>query len=160
MKDILLKTQNDIFSLRVAGICLNDGKILLHKTSDNNGYSLPGGHVTFQETAEQAIIREFSEEIGADIWLGNLKWIGENFFNRSGYPCHQICFYYTVHLLDAQITKNRKFIGNEHSKPIYFEWIPLSSLDRIKLYPENIKTLLNDIHSKEIKHFVCKRKTT
>lgn len=159
MKDILLKAQNDLFSLRVAGICLNGGKILLHKTSNNEGYTLPGGHVAFFETAEQSIIREFSEETGVDVWLGKLKWIGENFFNQGNYPCHQICFYYTVFLLDAGITKNRKFIGNEHNKPIHFEWVPLSSIDRIKLYPENIKTLLKDLHNDDIKHFVSQRKT-
>lgn len=158
MKDILLKTQNDIFSLRVAGICLSNGKILLHKTSNNDGYALPGGHVTFHETAEQAIIREFFEETGVDIWIGKLKWIGENFFNRGGCPCHQICFYYTIFLLDAEITKNRKFIGNEQNKPIHFEWVPLSSIDKIKLYPENIKELLKDLDNDDIKHFVTQRK--
>ncbi len=154
MKDILLKTQNDIFSLRVAGICLNNGKILLHKTSNNDGYALPGGHVTFHETAEQAIIREFPEETGVDIWLGKLKWIGENFFYRNSLLYHQICFYYTVSPLDKEIVKNRKFIGNEHNKPIYFEWVPLSSIDRIKLYPENVKELLKDLNNDNIKHFV------
>lgn len=32
------------------------------------------------ETNEEILIREFKKEIGADISVGNLKWVGEIFF--------------------------------------------------------------------------------
>jgi 8-oxo-dGTP pyrophosphatase MutT (NUDIX family) len=47
----------------------------------DSGYSFPGGHVSFDETNEQTLIREFSEEISADITVNGLRWVGENFFS-------------------------------------------------------------------------------
>lgn len=73
MKDILFKTDDFVFSYRVAGICIRDGKVLLQKPSDDDGYAFPGGHAALGETNEQTLIREFKEETGADIKVGGLR---------------------------------------------------------------------------------------
>jgi ADP-ribose pyrophosphatase YjhB (NUDIX family) len=49
MSDILFKTDNYILSYRVAGICIQNGKVLLQKPTNDNGYAFPGGHVAFGE---------------------------------------------------------------------------------------------------------------
>ena len=61
--DILFKTDDFVFSYRVAGICMQNGKVLLQKPSNDTGYAFPGGHVTLGETNAQTLIREFQEEI-------------------------------------------------------------------------------------------------
>ena len=48
--DILFKTDDHIFSYRVAGICVHNEKVLLHKAKGDEGYAFPGGHVSFGET--------------------------------------------------------------------------------------------------------------
>lgn len=52
----------------------SEGKILLHKRSDNFLWSLPGGAMELGESVKQAVIREMKEETGFDVEV--LKCIG------------------------------------------------------------------------------------
>lgn len=67
-----------------------DGEVLLIKRNNEpfkNYWSLPGGHIDFGETAEEAVIREVKEETGLDFkpnFLSyrdeiypNINWHGE-----------------------------------------------------------------------------------
>lgn len=44
MKDIFFKTEDYIFSYRVAGILIHNGKIILQRPVNGTGYAFPGGH--------------------------------------------------------------------------------------------------------------------
>lgn len=154
MKDILLKVDNNIFSYRVAGICISHNKVLLHKTRNKDGYAFPGGHVRFLETAESAVAREFYEETGKNVFVEELKWIQENYFTMRSNPCHQICLFYKVSLLDTSIINKAVFKGKEENSDVYFEWVPLNKLNEIKIYPENAPQLLKNFSDKHIKHFI------
>lgn len=58
-----------------SAIVVNDeGKILLHKRSDNHLWSLPGGAMDLGESIEETIIREVKEETGLDVEV--LRCIG------------------------------------------------------------------------------------
>ncbi len=92
--DILFRTDEHVFSYRVAGICIRNGKILLQRPTNDTAFALPGGHVSFGETNEQTLVREFKKEIGVNVSVGELKWVQENFFPWGNKPCHQICLYY------------------------------------------------------------------
>ena len=46
MKDIIFKTDDYVFSYRVGGVLIHNGKILLQKVPNDDGYAFPGGHVT------------------------------------------------------------------------------------------------------------------
>lgn len=158
MSDILFKTENYVFSYRVAGILIRDGKVLLQKPTNDNGYAFPGGHVEFGETNEQTLIREFKEEIGADILVKELKWVGEIFFPWGDKPCHQICLYHMIELSDdTQIPLDDSFIAKEtlegRNFDIEFHWIPLEYLKCIEVYPTNAKELLECLDD-GVKHFV------
>ena len=72
MNDILFHRDDYVFSYRVAGILLRDNKILFQKPTNDTGFAIPGGHVEFGETNAQTLEREFKEEIGADIPVGDL----------------------------------------------------------------------------------------
>ncbi len=158
MQDIIFKMENFVFSYRIAGILIRDGKILLQKPLQDDGYSFPGGHVSFGETSDKTLVREFKEEIGADIKVGRLVMIGENFFPWGRKTCQQICLYYLVSLRDeTQIPLKGSFkaldeLCNERTD-LDFCWISLSQLHVIKLYPEGLK---EDILSlpENVKHFV------
>ena len=158
MTDILFKTEEYVFSYRVAGICLHDGKVLLQKAADDNGFAFPGGHVAFGETNTETLAREFQEEIGADIRVGALKWVGEIFFPWGDRPCHQICLYYEVTLQEEhQIPLSGSFPGDEHLEgldfTIMFHWVPLGDLYQIEVYPPNAVELL-DSQDGGVQHFV------
>ena len=96
MPEIFFEKDNYVFSYRVAGILIRNGKVLLQKPIDDVGYAFPGGHVEFGETNEQTLVREFKEEMSADIKVNGLRWVAEMFFQWSGKDFHQICLYYDV----------------------------------------------------------------
>ncbi len=45
----------------------SDGRILLHRRSDNGRWGLPGGGIEMDETAGEAVVREVREETGYDV---------------------------------------------------------------------------------------------
>ena len=157
MADILFKRDNFVFSYRVAGICIQNGKVLLQKPTNDDGFSFPGGHVAFGETNEEMLRREFKEEIGADISVGTLKWVGEQFFPWGKKPCHQICLYYTVTIEDPAVPTEGMFLAQEQieggSFQLEFHWVPISSVAGRKVYPTNAAQLLAHL-DEGVQHFV------
>jgi ADP-ribose pyrophosphatase YjhB (NUDIX family) len=159
MNDILFKTEEYIFSYRVAGIAIQNKKVLLQKPINDNGFAFPGGHVSFGETNEETLLREFKEEINAKIKVNDLKWIGELFFPWGNKPCHQICLYYLIDILDESTPKDGMFYANEslsgENMKLEFHWIPISDFSRIDVYPLNVKELIKSINDGP-KHFIYK----
>ena len=65
--DILFKNDDFVFSYRVGGILMRNGKILLQRPK-NDDYAIIGGHVAAMETSMEALKRQ--------VWKllkGNLK---------------------------------------------------------------------------------------
>jgi ADP-ribose pyrophosphatase YjhB (NUDIX family) len=158
MPEIILKTPAFVFSYRVAGILIHDNKILLQKPLNDDGYAIPGGHVAFGEISENTLMREFREEIGADIIVERLVLVGENFFPWGEKLCQQICLYYLVSLCDpTQIPLEGSFRAYDEifNKRIdlEFSWLPLAQVNKIKLYPLNIVEHLLSLPD-HIQHFI------
>ncbi|MBQ4164978.1 MAG: NUDIX domain-containing protein, partial [Oscillospiraceae bacterium] len=87
--DILFKNDDFVFSYRVGGILVHNGKILLQRPADDD-YAIIGGHVTAMETSAETLKREFEEELHAKIAVDDLLAIGEIYFPWGDKPCHQI----------------------------------------------------------------------
>ena len=149
MQDILFKTPDAVFSYRVAGICVRGGKVLLQKPINDTAYAFPGGHVAFGETNEETLVREFREETGAEIRVGELKWVAEIFFPWGDKPCHQICLYYMVELA----ADSEPIRGTEAN--LEFFWVPVSELGKIEVYPTNAPELMKKL-DEGVQHFVYK----
>lgn len=147
-KDILFREPDFVFSYRVGGIAVEDGKILLQRPPRDD-YAIIGGHVEAMETAEEALIREYREELHADIKVENLLAVGEIFFPWGGRPCHQICFYYRVRILGDAVPRDGVFHGYDELAGERYDldycWVPLRDLENgAKVYPlELIPHLLN-----------------
>jgi len=159
-KDVLFRTGEFVFSYRVAGILIKNEKILLQKPKNEDGYSIPGGHVIFGETTAETLIREFKEEIKADIEIKKLIMVGENFFPWGNKLCQQISMYYTVSLCnEQQIPLDGTFeatdeLGNRRID-LDLSWIPLSEIHNLTVYPTNVKDDLITL-PEHIKYFVYK----
>ena len=158
--DILFKTDDWVFSYRVAGICVQNGKVLLQTTTgEDRSFAFPGGHVDFGETNEETLMREFKEEISADICVKELKWVAEVFFPWGSKPCHQICLYYMVEILNPEIPRDGMFMATEHMEGRNFEleyhWIPLEDVEELEVYPTQTPALLRKLHE-GVQHFVYK----
>lgn len=157
MQDILFKTEDSVFSYRVAGVVVENDCVLLQKPDNDPGYAFPGGHVSFGETNAETLMREFKEETGADITVGNLLWVGEIFFPWGNRPCHQLCLYYRVTISDDHTPRSGSFRADEqmenHKFHLKFHWVPLSEVETLMLYPPQCKTLLMDLEQ-GVQHFV------
>ena len=143
--DILFKNDDFVFSYRVGGILIHNEKILLQRPK-NDDYAIIGGH---------------EEELHAGIEVDNLLAIGEIYFPWGKRPCHQICLYYNIHLLDDSIPMDGVFHGYDeldHERiNLDFCWIPLEELRKdTKVYPlELIPYILEQ--RKETVHFVSRQ---
>ena len=158
MKDILFKTDDWVFSYRVAGICVRDGRVLLQTTTgEDRSFAFPGGHVEFGETNAQTLIREFKEEIGAEISVGELKWVAEVFFPWGDKPCHQICLYYMVEILNPEIPGKGVFLAREQMEgrkfDLEFHWVPLETVTDLEVYPVQTPALLGKLEE-GVQHFI------
>jgi len=158
--DILYKAEDFVFSYRVGGILIQDGKILLQKPL-NDDYSIIGGHVAAMETTTETLKREFEEELHADVEVGKLMAVGEIFFPWGSRPCHQISLYYRVELTDpTAIPLSGGFFGyddlDNQRINLKYCWIPLEELANIRVYPQElVPHILSGIG--EALHFVSRQ---
>lgn len=72
------------FSTKVRAILLDEGHILV--ANYGNVILLPGGSVDNNETVEQALIRELSEEIGVQYKYSDFDFLATISFYQNNYP--------------------------------------------------------------------------
>lgn len=141
-RDILFHFDDFIFSYRVGGVLIQNGRILLQKPKDD-GYAMIGGHVSQLETAEQALKREFAEELHQQIEIDGLFASGEIFFPWGNKPCQQVFFCYRIHLLEDTLPQTEVFHGYDEAgnprEEIDFCWVPLAELQTGRIvYPQEL----------------------
>ncbi|MGE7828448.1 NUDIX domain-containing protein [Paenibacillus sp. NPDC093718] len=129
-------------------VIMRNHQILLTKNVDHLGdfYLFPGGGQEKGETLAQAVIRECQEEIGRKVEVRDLlhvrEYIGSNHeFAEWDSDVHQVEFYFECNLADAGDT----FLGyNPDEYQVGVEWIDLSALDDIRIYPRSLVKPLMD----------------
>ena len=154
-RDILFKTEDHVFSYRVAGILVENGKILLQRDIYGN-HAVVGGHVSFMEQTKETLVREFMEELHVKIGVDDLLAVNENFFMWGDKPCHQVHFYYAVHLEDDTFFREGVVSGYDELDNMRVDldylWVPLEELQNISVYPRELRKLLEKREG--ILHFV------
>jgi len=114
--------------LRVsAGIVVSNSKVLCFQKGESkydyltNKYEFPGGKIEFGESPEQALIREFSEELHATIEQKDLQFL-----------CRTQCEYpdFSVEIFSFIIKTDRfEFTLTEHQQAIWTSASEIDSLD-------------------------------
>ncbi len=162
-RDILFKTDEFVFSLRVGGILRHKDRVLLQCPPGTEEYAIIGGHISAMETAAETLVREFREEIHADITVGELLCSGEVFFLWGNRPCHQICFYYEVELKEENaIPMESVFHGFDELDNIRVDldycWVPVEKIKAgLTVYPQEIVPYLIDKDRKN-GHFLSRER--
>ncbi len=107
-----------------AGIAVKDNKFLLALrnpgTSIGESWEFPGGKAEIGETPEEALIREFQEELNIEIEVGERICSGK-FKNKEK---EFEIFGFLIHLLSD------KFTLSEHSK---VDWFTLNEMASLKM---------------------------
>ncbi|WP_458121629.1 NUDIX hydrolase [Paenibacillus sp. Z6-24] len=157
---ITFEKGNTKFNFRVAGIAIHDNRVLLHTTLKDGFWNLPGGRVEFNESTDQAVVRELQEELDIEVQNDKLLFVNEDFFEYDGKPFHEIGFYYLISFPEGhEITKyEEEFHGVEDDGRLIFKWFPIDQLRELEVYPEILRTeLLTLKSSNHIQHFVNHR---
>ena len=131
--------------VRVAGILIEDGRILLieHTKNDKKYWLVPGGGVDWGESASAALIREFKEETSLDIEVEKFLFISETIAPDK--QKHVINLYFKIKKVEN--SSNIMKLGEEKILTD-LRFIPEDEIKNIKLYP-NIKEKLIKLLNKE-----------
>lgn len=134
-----------LFNYRVAALCVLDNKILIHKSTEDDFWCLPGGRVHAGEDSHMALKREFLEELGQSVKIERTAWINENFFEYTGKNFHEISIAFWVSFESEMKPHAEEFPGIEENNKLVFRWIDISDIDKIKIYPEFLQDKLAEM---------------
>lgn len=136
--------------LRAAGVLIQGGKILLQRDKNGVEYAVPGGHVQVGETTENAVKREFREEMGIDIAADRLLWTEECFWQWDGRQMHSLCFYY---LVSGKMPDGGNFVSHLDNERVEYGFVPVEQLKNITVYPAFLKDRILCL-SDHIEHYI------
>ncbi len=114
--------------IRVAGVCIRDGRILLiaHKKNGKVYWLLPGGGVNFGESLAEALTRELREELGLEVSVGDIALICDSIAPRLQRHIVNICFFFKFRKAKPVLGKERRlydfgfFTGREIDSMVVF----------------------------------------
>ncbi len=113
-------------------------KVLANKGYDSKKqewfYRLPGGGIDFYEKAEDTLVREFKEENGIDIIVGEKLGVVENLFEFNGKKGHEIAIVFHAKLSDADMAKDKIPLLEPEFEGCFSEFIEIDGKN--KIYPE------------------------
>jgi ADP-ribose pyrophosphatase YjhB (NUDIX family) len=102
-----------------------------------------GGGVEFGELARDALIREFAEELGAE--LVNIHYLGtlENVFTFDAQPGHEILLLFAADFADETLYARDDLVAIEGDEGVLTAWKRLADLNaETPLYPDGLRDLL------------------
>lgn len=126
----------------VLGIAKNNNRILVSKgydsVKDSTFYRCLGGGIEFYEISQEALKREFKEEINIDIEVGEFCGIAENIFTFQGEQGHEIVLFYNIKIKDEDYKEVYPMIDDDGEDVAI--WVDIDDFKSGKkiLYPEEI----------------------
>lgn len=156
---ITFEKENKRFTYRIGGIAISNGKLLLHRSEEDNFWALPGGRCEFLENSKDALLREMKEEIGVEINIIRPLYFVENFFDYKNQKHHEISILYLIEfpINSDLVYENDIFYGKEqrigfkdnimHGKEVklIFKWFNINDLETIELYPSFLQKSIKEI---------------
>lgn len=117
------------------GVVRVKGRVLLCRNKKHGYCYLPGGHVEFGESAAASLAREFEEECGLAVKVGEFCFAHEQVFRQRGKLKHEVSLVFHVELPGER--------GGDPPMPvpsledhIDFVWHPLSTLAEVQVLPQ------------------------
>lgn len=129
--------------IRVAGILIEDDKILLIQHNKNNKkyWLIPGGGNEWGETSKEALIREYKEETNLDVEVDEVLFISETIFPDK--ERHILNIFFRIH----RNNKNNNIIKlGDEAVIADLKFVTKEELKTMTIYPnikENLLKLMN-----------------
>ena len=124
------------------GLAIKNNKLLVSegfdKVRNETFYRCLGGGIEFLEKSEEALKREFLEEINVDITVKNFLGISENIFTYQGKKAHELILFYSIEISDENYQEEYKVI-DDHGETIA-KWIEIDEFKNKNkiLYPKEV----------------------
>lgn len=133
------------------------GYVLLCRSVEHGYRYLPGGHIDFGESAAAAVRREFIEETGLPVHVGELALVTEAVFETRGKRHHEINLVFHVEPSTAADTPMQwgGDAGFDTPPPpvaslepqLAFDWIELAAMPETDVRPDAIRAWLATLGS-------------
>ena len=134
--------------IRVKTIGLNwrQGRLLAAEVTEDSGRIKGvrplGGTAEFGETWQEALRREFLEELGVEVTINGAPLVFENIYQHEGHTGHEIIFAAEVELPDTPALAGERIVFREdNGRECTARWFALEELDTggPELYPAGLK---------------------
>ena len=128
----------------VRAVVMKDDHLLLLRKEYADGsarYVLPGGSQDLGETLVAALQRECREEIGTEVSISGLLYLGDLFKPRDTTPTsyrQQVEYYFHCNVPETYVAQNGDR-PDKHQAAV--EWVLLQQLKSIKLFPSDLSDL-------------------
>ncbi len=134
--------------MRVCGICIEDGKILLikHLGLSTAGFfwAPPGGGIQYGTTAEENLIREFKEETGLNIKINRFLFV----YEYVGSPLQTIELFFEVTPIKGSLQRGSDPEMSDSEQIIdEVRFVSFEELSNFK--QESLHKMLVNVHSSE-----------
>lgn len=132
--------------IRIAGIVVNDGKVLVQQPADDPSscYAFIGGEYELGDTFETRLRQEFEEETNARVAEARYLFCVENHFRHKENILQQVEHFFLVRLDRQDVSSSESHLKHR--------WLPLSELESVDLRPFVVRdaivrgTYLTDRH--------------
>lgn len=155
MEDLQYKSDSGVFNTRAVGVCVKSGKVFVSKLKGDKFWTFVGGKPNFGESTDDAVLREFEEEIGVKLKIDRLAAVIENFFEFQEKDWHQYIFFY---ILKDEENALEIFDGErdikDNAKGIY-KWVDITDLKNEKIAPACLVEILTNTQE-GVQHFINK----
>lgn len=145
----MTQAERDI-RVRVAGVLIKDNKLLLisHKKNGEIYWLLPGGGVGFGESLQEALKREFLEELNISIDVHNLALLCDSIDPSGKTHIINICF-------NISYNEGKFLIGNE-KRLLGYDFFDKNDIQNITIFPPMKKYLIAAIENKKNNIYIGK----
>jgi len=126
------------FNFRAAAVIIDHGRVLLHRADYEDFWSLPGGRVEMLEAARDGLRREMMEELGEEMKIGRLVWVGENFFEFQESDFHELGMYFEASLAASSALRQHTeewYAEEDNGVKIVFRWFDLDAVPEMPVVP-------------------------
>jgi len=122
-------------------VVIKDDKLLAIKLNDGGEefYILPGGGQDSEEQLPQTVEREVREEAGIDVKCHDLLFVIEGV---HGEDFHRIDLVFACEYVGK--SENAELHGDNNQ--IGFEWLDMSALNQLPLYPSKLRRSIMNYH--------------